>query len=90
MRKLLGCLLFVVAACGGGSSSTPASTPEGPSSSGGEEVVGEETPATDEMDPELCCCELPADPPEFQMFPTEDCQTDQHGVCVDVDQCGPS
>ena len=40
-------------------------------------------------DPELCCCELPADPPAYAMEPSDLCQTDSHGVCVDASMCSP-
>ena len=58
-------------ACG---SKKPAPTTTGPAAGS-----GDSKPAAAEQ----CCCELPADPPVFEMQVKETCQTDSHGVCQD-------
>ncbi len=78
--KLLALLAVLsLAACGGGSKQAPAvAAPAGdPAADDGD---GADGPELDENGD--CCCELPADPPEFEILPQEQCHEDSHGTCA--------
>jgi hypothetical protein len=68
-----------LAACGGKSQPAAPATSSPPAA---------EPAAAGEGEAERCCCELPADPPVYEMHGSDECHTDQHGVCVDADKCG--
>jgi len=44
-------------------------------------------PATPAAPEQTCCCELPADPPVFEVHPTLKCHEDMHGQCGDAAKC---